>query len=73
MASQEEATAHPSVSHSAAAPSVLDQDAPKSMDTSEALPGSDAPDGGVVAWLVILGAWCISFCSFGWLNSKAGS
>ncbi|KAH8651177.1 major facilitator superfamily domain-containing protein [Xylariales sp. PMI_506] len=32
-------------------------------------PGSDAPDGGVVAWLVVLGAWCVSFCSFGWLNS----
>lgn len=33
-------------------------------------PGSDAPDGGIVAWLVVLGAWCTSFCSFGWLNSK---
>ena len=32
--------------------------------------GSDPPDGGTVAWLVILGAWCISFCSFGWLNSN---
>ena len=32
-------------------------------------PGSDAPDGGAVAWLVVLGAWCTSFCSFGWLNS----
>ncbi|TIC91265.1 putative transporter MCH4 [Colletotrichum higginsianum] len=32
-------------------------------------PGSDAPDGGVVAWLVVLGAWCTSFCSFGWVNS----
>ncbi|CAG9975608.1 unnamed protein product [Clonostachys byssicola] len=32
-------------------------------------PGSDAPDGGIVAWLVVLGAWCTSFCSFGWLNS----
>jgi hypothetical protein len=27
------------------------------------------PDGGLVAWLVILGCWCASFCSFGWLNS----
>lgn len=32
-------------------------------------PGSDAPDGGLQAWLVVLGAWCTSFCSFGWLNS----
>lgn len=28
-----------------------------------------APDGGLVAWLVILGCWCASFCTFGWLNS----
>ncbi|BCS20328.1 MCT family MFS transporter [Aspergillus puulaauensis] len=27
------------------------------------------PDGGTAAWLVILGCWCTSFCSFGWLNS----
>jgi hypothetical protein len=32
--------------------------------------GSDAPDGGAVVWLAILGAWCTSFCSFGWLNNK---
>jgi len=31
--------------------------------------GSDAPDGGIVAWGVILGLWCTSFCSFGWLSS----
>ncbi|KIX04843.1 uncharacterized protein Z518_05714 [Rhinocladiella mackenziei CBS 650.93] len=31
--------------------------------------GNDTPDGGLVAWLVVLGAWCTSFCSFGWLNS----
>lgn len=30
--------------------------------------GNDAPDGGTAAWLVILGAWCSAFCSFGWLN-----
>lgn len=34
-------------------------------------PGSDAPDGGIVAWLVVLGAWCTSFCSFGWVNSMS--
>lgn len=32
--------------------------------------GSDAPDGGATAWLVVAGAWCTSVCSFGWLNSK---
>lgn len=30
----------------------------------------DAPDGGLAAWLVVVGAWCTSFCSFGWLNSE---
>ncbi|KAM0280547.1 hypothetical protein ACHAQH_003992 [Verticillium albo-atrum] len=32
-------------------------------------PGSDAPDGGLAAWLVVLGVWCTAFCSFGWVNS----
>lgn len=30
----------------------------------------DTPDGGARAWLMILGAWCCSFCSYGWVNSK---
>lgn len=30
----------------------------------------DIPDGGVTAWLVVLGAWCVSFCSYGWINSE---
>ncbi len=29
-----------------------------------------APDGGLAAWSVVLGAWCILFCSFGWINSS---
>ena len=32
--------------------------------------GDDAPDGGSAAWLCVLGAWCTSFCSFGWINSS---
>lgn len=43
------------------------------VDPEQAQPpapyGSDAPDGGLTAWLVVLGAWCTSFCSFGWVNS----
>ncbi|KAF7595514.1 hypothetical protein BBP40_005850 [Aspergillus hancockii] len=27
------------------------------------------PDGGFIAWSVVAGAWCTSFCSFGWVNS----
>ncbi|CAK7204205.1 hypothetical protein SEUCBS139899_006959 [Sporothrix eucalyptigena] len=30
---------------------------------------TDVPDGGFRAWLVVFGAWCTSFCSFGWINS----
>ncbi|KAH7075320.1 major facilitator superfamily domain-containing protein [Paraphoma chrysanthemicola] len=37
--------------------------------TSSALPSIEAPDGGLAAWLVVFGAWCTSFCSFGWNNS----
>ncbi|KAH7016138.1 major facilitator superfamily transporter [Microdochium trichocladiopsis] len=27
------------------------------------------PDGGAPAWLCVLGAWCASFVSYGWINS----
>ncbi|KAJ1323050.1 MFS transporter MCT family aspergillic acid transporter [Microdochium nivale] len=27
------------------------------------------PDGGAAAWLCVLGAWCASFVSYGWINS----
>ncbi|KAL4883140.1 major facilitator superfamily domain-containing protein [Aspergillus karnatakaensis] len=46
-----------------------------SDDTEKGIPTSpdilirQAPDGGLTAWLVIVGCWCTSFCSFGWLNS----
>lgn len=37
-----------------------------------AVPGgvdpADFPDGGLEAWLVVLGGWCCLFCSFGWIN-----
>ncbi|KAE8342689.1 hypothetical protein BDV24DRAFT_150283 [Aspergillus arachidicola] len=29
----------------------------------------EAPDGGLIAWFMVLGAWCVLFCSFGWINS----
>ena len=31
----------------------------------------DIPDGGTAAWLAVLGAWCVSFCSYGWINSMS--
>lgn len=27
------------------------------------------PEGGLKAWLVVLGCWCTSFVSFGYVNS----
>lgn len=41
---------------------------PPSGPPKAAWGGKPAPDGGLTAWLVILGAWCTSFCSFGWIN-----
>lgn len=29
---------------------------------------ADFPDGGLEAWLVVLGSWCALFSSFGWIN-----
>jgi len=28
----------------------------------------DIPDGGLQAWLVVMGGWCGMFCTFGLLN-----
>lgn len=33
------------------------------------LEDSGPPDGGTAAWTVVLGAWCCSFSSPGWINS----
>ncbi|KAJ5937938.1 monocarboxylate transporter [Penicillium verhagenii] len=44
-------------------PKLTEVEAPKPSWTN------DAPDGGATAWLVVLGAWCALFCTFGWINS----
>ena len=31
---------------------------------------SEFPDGGLKAWLVVLGAFCCLFCGFGWINCE---
>jgi hypothetical protein len=33
--------------------------------------GGPPPDGGLQAWLMVLGAWCALFCTFGWINSTS--
>ncbi|KAH8822093.1 putative MFS transporter [Xylogone sp. PMI_703] len=37
--------------------------------STAAAPTDALPDGGAEAWMVVAGAWCTSFCSFGWINS----
>jgi len=54
---------------------------PKSHDTEDTTQSksqlkrfnNDAPDGSTAPWLVVLDAWCTSFSSFGWLNSRLSS
>ncbi len=38
-------------------------------DNLEKTEDTGPPDGGSAAWLVLLGAWCCSFSSPGWINS----
>jgi hypothetical protein len=40
------------------------------IEKKEAVRGDGPPDGGVEAWTVVMGAWCCSFCCFGWVNSQ---
>lgn len=53
--------------------SVREGSSPDLSDSEKAVKDAPSqpspPDGGSEAWLVVLGAWCTAFCSFGWLNS----
>lgn len=40
------------------------------LDKETQLEDDVPPDGGTAAWLVVLGGWCCSFNSMGWMNSK---
>ncbi|KAJ4859560.1 major facilitator superfamily domain-containing protein [Trichoderma breve] len=51
-------------------PIVLKEEEDANYQPAAAAPvGSPPPNGGLRAWLVVVGAWCTSFCSFGWINS----
>ncbi|MCJ1282845.1 hypothetical protein MMC26_002171 [Xylographa opegraphella] len=40
----------------------------KSTTVISAMDPRSFPDGGLQAWLVVLGGFCCLFCSFGWIN-----
>ena len=40
----------------------------KPAEPHAGLDPSAFPDGGLEAWLVVSGAFCCLFCSFGWIN-----
>jgi MFS family permease len=41
---------------------------PRSLPAPGGVNPADFPDGGLEAWLVVLGGWCCLFVSFGWIN-----
>ncbi len=41
---------------------------PKSVVAPGGINPADFPDGGLEAWLVVVGGWCCLFVSFGWIN-----
>ena len=42
----------------------------KSSTVISAMDPRSFPDGGLQAWLVVLGGFCCLFCSFGWINCQ---
>lgn len=40
------------------------------VDSKERDTADGPPEGGLEAWSVVLGAWCCSFCCYGWINSE---
>lgn len=41
-----------------------------STDAEKGESPGPAPDGGLTAWLALLGSWCMLFCTFGLINSE---
>lgn len=40
------------------------------IENKEGASADEPPEGGLQAWIVVLGAWCCSFCCYGWINSE---
>jgi hypothetical protein len=54
---------------SEASPDLSDiEKSPATDPQTKAVSSGSPPDGGVAAWLVVLGGFCTVFASFGWIN-----
>jgi hypothetical protein len=40
------------------------------VESKERASADVPPEGGFQAWTIVLGAWCCSFCCYGWINSE---
>ncbi|KAI9830253.1 MAG: hypothetical protein M1819_005780 [Sarea resinae] len=49
-------------------PEEVEKDLEKAAAPPHPMHPSAFPDGGLEAWLVVMGAFCCLFCSFGWIN-----
>ena len=51
----------------------IDRATPNSSEGSDRLevekPSTAFPEGGTRAWMVVLGAFCVSFSTFGYMNA----
>lgn len=77
MSHNTEATILPLVENEAFGHSTMSDDVEKAAATASEKPTGPPPgafdprqnpDGGLQAWLVVLGSFCCLFCSFGWIN-----
>ena len=62
--SKTEASAMPDVAENA---SISDVEKAGPAKPNAGVDPSAFPDGGMEAWLVVSGAFCCLFCSFGWM------
>ncbi len=69
VTSKTDATMLPNVGDGS--PSDLEQAVPEKPPVPSMTDPSSFPDGGLEAWLVVVGAFCCLFCSFGWINCSS--
>ena len=59
--------------HALPGPGTEDPEVVPDVALKAPVPNADSfPDGGLEAWLVVLGGFCTVFASFGWINCAYG-